>query len=91
VHDLVVGDREHVVLAEGVEQAEGDAVVVELAVDRVLGEVVEHVVHPAHVPLHGEAESVQVDGTRHTGERSGFLGDGDGARNGVGQFVEALG
>ena len=45
--------------------------------------------HPAHVPLHREAQAVQVDGLRHAGERGGFLGDGEGARHRVRQFVEA--
>ena len=89
VHHFVVRDRQHEILREGVEQAEGDVVVVELAVDRVLAEVVQHVVHPAHVPLHREAEAVEVDGLRDAGKRGGFLGDGERAGHGVRQLVEA--
>ena len=40
-------------------QAEGQLVVVVAAVDRVLLEVAERVVHPAHVPLEAEAEAAQ--------------------------------
>ena len=45
--------------------------------------------HPAHVPLHGEAQAVQIDGPRNAGERGGFLGDGEGAGHAVRQLVEA--
>ena len=62
VHHLVVRNGQHEILGEGVQQAEGDVVVVILAVDGIVAEVVQHVVHPAHVPLHGEAQAVQVDG-----------------------------
>ena len=82
VHHLVVRDGQHEVLVKGVQQAEGDVVVVVLAVDRVLAEVVQHVVHPAHVPLHGEAQAVQVDGLGDAREGGGLLGHGEGARHG---------
>ena len=58
VDDLVVAEREHEVLGEGVGQAEGQVVVVPGPVDRLVREVVEGVVHPAHVPLEPEAEPV---------------------------------
>ena len=80
VHHFVVRNRQHEILGERIQQAERDVVVVVLAVDRILLEVVQHVVHPAHVPLHGEAQPVQVDRPRDAGERGGFLGDGDRAR-----------
>ena len=56
VDHFIVRNRQHEILGEGVQQAEGDVVVVVLAVDRLLREVIQHVVHPAHVPLHREAE-----------------------------------
>ena len=89
VDHLVVRNRQHEILREGVEQAERDVVVLILAVDRVVAEVVQHVVHPAHVPLHGEAQPVQVDRLRHAREGGGFLGHRERARHGVRQFVEA--
>ena len=67
MHDLVVRQRQDEVLAEGVEQRERELVVVVAPVDRVLLEVVEHVVHPAHVPLEAEAEPAEVGRPRHRG------------------------
>ncbi len=76
VHDLVVAQRQDEVLGEGVEQAEGQVVLMEAAVDRLVTDVAERVVHPAHVPLVAEAEPAQVGGAgdRRPGRR--FLGDG---------------
>ena len=55
VHDLIVADGQHKVLAESVEEAEGHLVVVAGAEQRVGLHVAEHIVHPAHVPLEVEA------------------------------------
>ena len=51
---------------EGVEQPEGQVVVVVAAVDRLLADVAQRVVHPAHVPLEAEAEAAGIgrDATR---------------------------
>ena len=37
VHHFVVRNRQHEILGEGVQHAEGDVVVVKLAVDRIFG------------------------------------------------------
>ena len=60
MHDLVVADRQHVVLGVGVDEREGQLAVVVLPVDRVVLHVAEAVVHPAHVPLEAEAEAAEV-------------------------------
>ena len=57
VHDFVVRQRQNEVLGECVVQAEQDLVVMMLAVDRILADVVQRVVHPAHVPFVAEAEA----------------------------------
>ena len=57
VHYFVVADGQHEVLAEGIEEAEGDFVVVACAEERVGLHVAEHVVHPAHVPLEVKAQT----------------------------------
>ena len=75
VHDLVVAEGQHIIVAEGVHQGEGDLVMVVLAVDRILLNVGQHVVHPAHVPLEVEAQTAQVHGLRDHGEGVAFLGD----------------
>ena len=56
-------------------QRERDPVVVPLAVDRILPGVVEHVVHPAHVPLVGEAEAAEMHRAGHAGPRGRLLRD----------------
>ena len=75
VHDLVVRQRQDVVLVERVQAAEGELVVMEAAVHRIAREVRQRVVHPAHVPLHAEAEPAHVRRARHHRPRRRLLGD----------------
>ena len=76
VNDLVVGDRQHEVLGERVDHAERQGVVVVISPQRVEGDVGEHVVHPAHVPLVVEAQSETLDRVAGDARPSGgFLGD----------------
>ena len=63
-----MGDGEEEIFSEGVEEAECNVILVEAAEDGFLFEVVEHVVHPAHVPLHGEAETAEIDGVGYSAE-----------------------
>ena len=51
-----------------------------LAVHRVLGDVLEGVVHPAHVPLEAEAQPAGLRGTGDAGEGGGLLRDHHDAR-----------
>ena len=80
VHDLVVREREDEVLVPGVDERERQLVVVVAPVDRVVGEVPERVVHPAHVPLEAEAEPAHVRRPRDGGPRRRLLGRRDHAR-----------
>ena len=57
VHDLVVGQRQHVVLGVRVDRTERELIVVVLAVHRIALEEIERVVHPAQVPLVAKAEA----------------------------------
>ncbi len=75
VHDLVVADRQHVVLAEGVDERERELALVVRAVHRIALDVLQRVVHPAHVPLEPEAESGAAGRRGDAGEARGFLGD----------------
>ena len=79
VHHLVMRQRQDELLGEGIDQAEGDVVVMPASVDRVLVHVAQGVVHPAHVPLVGEAEAALVRCARHARPRGAFLGDQHGA------------
>ena len=60
MHDLVVRERQDEVLVPGVDHRERQLVVVEAAVHGLLREVLERVVHPAHVPLEAEAETAEI-------------------------------
>ena len=80
MHDLVVADRQHVVLGVGVHHRERHLVVVVLRCTGSLRHVAQRVVHPAHVPLEAEAQAAEVrrPGDARPGGR--LLGDRDDAR-----------
>ena len=75
IDDLVVRQRQDEVLGERVDHAKGQLAVVIFPVNRLVRHVGERVVHPAHVPLHPEAEPAQVRGPRDHRPRGRFLGD----------------
>ncbi len=61
------------------------------AVDRIVGEVVQGVVHPPHVPLEPEAQAADVGRPRDSRPRRRLLGRGDDARlAGMQDLVELL-
>ena len=67
VHDLVVGEREDEALRPRVHEPERHLVMRVPAVDGILVQVVERVVHPAHVPFEVEAEPAARGRPRHAG------------------------
>ncbi|MNS29231.1 hypothetical protein D3C72_612260 [compost metagenome] len=77
VHHLVVREGQHELLGQVIHDAEGQVVVVEAAVDRVHGHVLEDVVHPAHVPLEVEAQPALGHRAGHLREGGRLLGDRD--------------
>ena len=92
VHHFIVADGQHKVFAEGIEEAEGDLVVVARAEERVGLHVAEHVVHPAHVPLEVEAKAAVRSRLCDHGPCSGFFRDhvlvGVTAQHGVVQLAQ---
>ena len=80
MHNLIVRQGQHEVLAKCVDQAEGDGIVMELAVDRVVFKKVERIVHPTHHPLLTEAQAAGISRAGYPRPGSRFLGDGDGIR-----------
>ncbi len=91
MHDLVVAEGQDEVLAERVHERERQLVVVPAPPHRVLLEVAQRVVHPAHVPLEAEAQAADVRGPRDAGPGGRLLGRADDPRlAGVGDLVELL-
>ncbi len=54
MNNLIVGQRQHEVFAVVIPNAERHIVLVELAEPGIHMKIVQHVVHPAHVPLQVE-------------------------------------
>src|SRR5256885_12697684 len=82
---------QHEILGEGVDEGEGDFVVLVLAVNGIGRKIFEGVVHPAHVPFEAEAEAAEIDGTGDAWPSGGFFGDCENAREAaVRYFVHAL-
>ena len=75
VNHFIVGQRKNEMLGEGIHQREGQQVVIVRAVDRIHREVSDGIVHPAHVPLEGEAQTAVLRLACHLRPRGGFLGD----------------
>jgi hypothetical protein len=73
VHDLIMRERQDEVFEKRVVQAEQNLPVMMLAVDRVLADVFERIVHPAHVPLIAESEAAPVHRPRDHGPIGRFL------------------
>src|SRR5215475_4789659 len=60
VDDLVVRQGQHKVFAEGVQEAEGRRIMMELAIDRIRGHVPQAIMHPAHIPLEPETQATHI-------------------------------
>ena len=75
MHYLVMGQRQHEILAEGVHHGEGNLVMMPLPVDRIKAEIAEGVIHPAHIPLVVKAHAAHVDRLGDVRPGGGLLGD----------------
>src|SRR3984893_8398933 len=62
VDDFVVRQRQDEIFRKCVMQAEQDVAVMILAVDRVLADVIQRVMHPAHIPFVAEAQPTEFNG-----------------------------
>ncbi len=51
VHHLVVGKRQDEIFLKGIDHSEGETMVMIFAIERILGKIVQGVMHPTHVPL----------------------------------------
>ena len=57
MNDLVVGQRQDIILTGGVGDAECHLIVVEFSEIWIQFHVLQEIMHPAHVPLEGEAQA----------------------------------
>ncbi|KAG0739905.1 hypothetical protein G6F24_017194 [Rhizopus arrhizus] len=80
MHHFVVREGQDKALGIGVGHAEGDVVMMMLAVHRVFMQIAQRVVHPAHVPFVVKAQAAFWHRGGHAGPGSGFLGHDDGVR-----------
>jgi hypothetical protein len=62
VHHFIVRKYQDEVFIEGIEEPKRNLILVKAAMDRIVAEIIQHVVHPAHVPLEGEAQSSCIGG-----------------------------
>ena len=65
MHYLVMGEGQDEIFGEGIKQAEGQLVMMVMAVDGVFAHVLQSVMHPTHVPLHRKAQSASPSRTGH--------------------------
>ena len=79
VYHFVMGQYQHKVFGIIVCHTESQVIVVILPVDGVFFDIKQEVVHPAHVPLHGEAQTVVVGALCNAFPRCGFFRDHHGA------------
>src|SRR3954452_2686471 len=76
--------RQDEVLGKSIMQAEQDVAVVMFAVDRILADVVQGVMHPPHVPFVAEAETAKFDRPRYLRPCGGlFRGRGGMGKSGI--------
>ncbi len=79
MHHFVMRQRQHEIFREGIEQPEGQVILVMAPVNGIARHILQRVMHEAHVPLETEAESAAMDGLRNAGECRGLFGDCDDA------------
>ena len=77
VHHLVVRERQHEVLVEGVDEAKAQLTLVMAAVDGVARDVGQGVVHPAHVPFVMKPQAAGIGRSRDRRKCGGLLGQRD--------------
>ncbi len=66
VDDFVMGDGQHKIFREGIHRRKGHLIVMPAPVDRFACDVVQRIVHPAHVPFEAEAEASGVGRMRNS-------------------------
>ena len=75
MHHLVMRKRHYIMLRKRIAEREGQLVMVIFTVDAVHAHIVEHVVHPAHVPFIRKPQSILGHRARHIGVCRTLLGE----------------
>ena len=75
VHDLIVAERQNKILGIGIRHGERQRVMVALSPQRIERHILEHIVHPAHVPFEQEAEAAIIIRLGDQRKGCGFLSD----------------
>lgn len=89
VDDFIVGKWENEIFVMMIEHRESEIILMELAMDGIVPEINQCIVHPTHVPFEREAEPAEVRRACDLRPRGGFFGDGhDAGKFGVSDVVE---
>ena len=89
MNHFIVRERQNEILVVMIKHREGEVVLMILPINRVAPEVIERVVHPAHVPLEGETKPAKIRRARDQRPGGGFLRHRDHAGTlGVHQMIE---
>jgi hypothetical protein len=78
---FIMRQHQDIIFIEGVEEPDRNLILMKEPMDRLVAEVIKHVVHPAHVLFEGEAQSSGIGGTRDFRPGGGLLGDGSAPGN----------
>jgi len=80
VHNFVMRQGQNEIFRERILQTKQDIAVMVVAMDRILADVIQRVVHPAHIPFIAEPQPAEFDGTRNLGPGSRLFRRGSGLR-----------
>ena len=72
---FIMGQGQHKVLRKSVHEGEGELILVPFAIDRIQAHIIQHVVHPAHIPFVIEAHAACVYRLGNQRPGCGFLRD----------------
>ena len=60
MHDLIMRQGQDEIFVEGLEEAKRQRIMVELTMDGIVVHVLQHIVHPAHIPFQPKPEATDV-------------------------------
>ena len=80
MHYLVMGQHQNIILAVGIGHGKGHHIMRALPEIRIQLHIFQEIVHPAHIPFEGEAQTIFLGAARHHGPCRRLLGDSHRAR-----------